>query len=349
MNEELLSRFAEVLPSSGALVLCTHRHPDPDGLGAIVGLEYLLEKKFGLESSLVLEGRIRRAENVAMRKMLNIKALPKGGVDPANFAGILVVDTQPCFSHTHPPGALPILGVIDHHDGPKAEGDADEAEAYPWQWVDSSYGATSTMVFFLLQHYGIEPDKRTATALYCGVRYDTNNLLRGATEFDETAFRTLEKLADRKIIGAIDQPPLSRKYFQQMRVAMDSCQDFGPLLLTLMGEVQSPESVAEVADWFLRLEGQQWSLAGGACDGRYQLSLRCDMLDADAYPALRFIIGQEGACGGHGRMAGGQISLADRSVEEVQELVRSRAIDLFGLQGEEPRFLLSQDSPARGR
>lgn len=349
MKEELLSRFAEVLPSSGALVLCTHRHPDPDGLGAIVGLEYLLEKKFGLQSSLVLEGRIRRAENVAMRELLQIKALPKGGVDPANFQGIFVVDSQPCFSHTHPPGGLPILGIIDHHDGPKAEAGCEEEETYPWQWVDSSYGATSTMVYFLLEHYGVVPDKRTATALYCGVRYDTNNLLRGATEFDETAFRNLEKLADRQIIGAIDQPPLSRKYFQQMREAMDSCQDFGPLLLTLMGEVQSPESVAEVADWFLRLEGQQWSLAGGACDGRYQLSLRCDMPDADAYPALRFIIGEEGACGGHGRMAGGQISLADRELADVQELVQRRAIDLFGLQGEEPRFLLSQDSPARGR
>ncbi|MHC4380738.1 MAG: DHH family phosphoesterase [Planctomycetota bacterium] len=348
MNEELLQRFAEVLPKSGTLVLCTHRHPDPDGLGAIVGLEYLLEKKFGLGAKLVLEGRIRRAENVAMRKLLEIKALPKGGVDPADFEGILVVDSQPCFSHTHPPGALPILGVIDHHDGPKGEEDC-ATEEYPWQWVDSSYGATSTMVYHLLQHHGVVPDRRTATALFCGVRYDTNNLLRGATEYDVTAFRALEELADRQVIGAIDQPPLPRKYFRQMRTAMDSCQDFGPLLLTLMGEVESPESVAEVADWFLRLEGEQWSLAGGACDGRYQLSLRCDMEDADAYPALRFIIGQEGSCGGHGRMAGGQISLSDLSVDEVQELVRTRAIDLFGLQNEEPRFLLAQESKTTGR
>ena len=348
MTSDHLSSFAEALPPSGTLVLCTHRHPDPDGLGALVGLEFLLAQKFGLDSKLVLEGRIRRAENVAMRKLLEIKALPKGGVDPAEFQGILVVDSQPGFSHTHPPGALPILVVIDHHESPKLE-EGEDPPNYPFCWVDSSYGATSTMVYDLLQHFEVVPDTRTATALYCGVRYDTNNLLRGATESDEKAFLALERLADRKIIAAIDQPPLARRYFQQMREAMDTCQDYGELLLTLMGEVQSPESVAEVADWFLRLEGQQWSLAGGACDGRYQLSLRCDMADADAYPALRFIIGQEGSCGGHGRMAGGQISLADLALEEIQELVRTRAIELFGLQDAEPRLLLSQDGPAGGR
>jgi len=348
MTPEFFEQFAAALPSSGGLLLCTHRHPDPDGLGAVVGLSYLLSKKFGLQSELVLEGRIRRAENVAMRNLLEITALPKGGVDPSEYQGVHVVDSQPGFSHTHPPGGLPVLAVIDHHDGPRCEEGAEPPD-YPFRWVDSNYGATSTMVHDLLKHFGVEPDVRTATALFCGVRYDTNNLLRGATEADELAFVELEGLADRRIIGAIDQPPLSRRYFQQMQEAMASCQDYGSLLLTLLPEVQSPESVAEVADWFLRLEGQQWSLAGGACDGRYQISLRCDMPDADAFPALRYIIGSDGSCGGHGRMAGGQISLTDLSLDQVREQVRRRAVELFCLADVEPVFLVPENSPSRER
>jgi nanoRNase/pAp phosphatase (c-di-AMP/oligoRNAs hydrolase) len=334
-----LESFASAIPKSGRIVLCTHRHPDPDGLGAIVGIGFLLHNKFGIESDLVLEGRIRRAENVTMRDLLDIQAMPKGGVDPADYVGIIVVDSQPCFSHTHPPGGLPILAVFDHHDGVSG----DEAEPIAFEWVDSSFGATSTMVYELLKHYGLTPDRRTATALFCGVRYDTNNLQRGATAADEKAFRALELSADRQIIGAIDQPPLSREYFQQMHRGIDACQDYGPLLLTLMDDVLSPESVAEIADWFLRLEGQQWSLAGGACDGRYQVSLRCDMPGADAYPALRYILGEKGKCGGHGRMAGGQIELAGEDLSEVKKYVRTRALEFLSLTEENARNLSKGD------
>jgi nanoRNase/pAp phosphatase (c-di-AMP/oligoRNAs hydrolase) len=339
MKVEELRQLADALPETGKVILCTHRHPDPDGLGAIVGLEYLLKKRFKLEVDLVLEGRIRRAENVAMRDMLEIHSLPKGAVDPAEYAGILIVDSQPGFSHTNPPGAMPVLAVFDHHDGPKGE-DANLADV-PFVWVAPEYGATSTMIYDLLAAFGLEPDQRSATALFCGVRYDTNNLLRGATQRDEDAFRVLERLADRKIVGAIDQPPLPKNYFEQMHVALEACERYDNVLLTLLGEVSSPESVAEIADWFLRLEGQQWSLAGGACDGRYQVSLRTDMEDADAYPALRYLLGREGKCGGHGRMAGGQIPLTELSVREVQDMIRRRAVDLFGMEGREPEPLVS--------
>jgi len=330
MSSPPLDGFRTALPAQGRLVLCTHRHPDPDGLGALVGLQYLLKEEFDLESDLVLEGRIRRAENVAMRELLEIHALPKGGVDPENYAGCIVVDSQPEFSHTHPPGAIPVLAVLDHHELPS---DAPQKEVPPFDWVDPSYGATSTMVYDLLQHYAVTPDERASTALFCGVRYDTNDLARDATSLDVAAYQTLQQLANRRILSSIDQPELPRNYFRQMGAAIEHCEVFGPLLLTLMGEVSSPESVAEIADWFVRLEGDQWSLAGGACDGRYQVSLRTDMPGADAYPALKHIVGAEGSCGGHGRMAGGQISLAGQDLEQVMAHVRQRALEVFGVEG----------------
>jgi len=342
--------FRQALPSEGRLVLTTHRHPDPDGLGALVGLQVLLKKSLGLESDLVLEGRIRRAENAAMRRLLQISALPKGGVDPRKYAGIILVDTQPDFTHTHPPGALPILAVIDHHQGPGPleESGRKEAAAIPFVWVDSDYGATSTMIYDLLRAFEVELDERTATAVFCGVRYDTQNLASEHTDLDETAFLDLQAKADPKILAQIDEPPLSREYFQQMARAMDGCEYFGSVLITLLGEVSSPEAVAEIADWFLRLEGQQWSLAGGACDGRYQVSLRTDEPGADALPALRALIGPEGSCGGHGRMAGGQISLAERNLEEVRRLVRQRALEYFHLAGKQSEGLTgSRRNPGR--
>ena len=329
MTAPLSENLTNALPEQGKVVLCTHRHPDPDGLGALVGMQCLLAQRFNLEADLVLEGRIRRAENVAMRRLLDINSLPKGGVDPAEYEGVILVDSQPGFSHTHPPGALPVLAVVDHHDGPKETGDGIPEGAFVW--VDSDFGATSTMVWNLLAAFDVVPDARTAAALFCGIRYDTQDLAREATKHDEEAFFSLQKLSDPTLLARIDKPPLPREYFGQMADAIEACRVYGPVLLTLMGEVTSPESVAEVADWFVRLEGQQWSLAGGACDGRYQVSLRTDLPGADAYPALRFILGEEGSCGGHGPMAGGQISLAEMELDKVHALIRSRALELFGV------------------
>ncbi|HJM40474.1 MAG TPA: DHH family phosphoesterase [Planctomycetota bacterium] len=322
-----LDSFRACLQPGDRVVLCTHRHPDPDGLGALVALQHLLREAFEVESDLVLEGRIRRAENIAMRELLEITALPKGGVDPSRYTGIFVVDAQPGFTHTNPPGALNVLGVIDHHE---LADEKSECKAPSFCWVDPNYGATSTMLYDLLRAFDVELDIRAATALFCGVRYDTNDLARDATPQDAEAYFQLQKMADRRLVAHIDQPELSRGYFREMADAIESCQCYGPLLLTLMGEVPSPEMVAEVADWFVRLRGKQWSLAGGACDNRYQVSVRTDMPGADAYPALRYIVGAEGSCGGHGRMAGGQIPLTGLSVEEVQALVRRRALEVFG-------------------
>ncbi|MDA1260812.1 MAG: DHH family phosphoesterase [Planctomycetota bacterium] len=327
-----LRDFAKAFPTEGRVVLCTHRHPDPDGLGALTGVQFLLQQRFGLASDFVLEGRIRRAENAAMRDLLGIHGLPKGSVDPADYCGVVLVDSQPGFSHTHPPGGIPILAVIDHHRGPKEDGGL--AVAPVFSWVDDSYGATSTMVHDLLRAFEVEPDERVATALFCGVRYDTNNLMRGAGPKDEEAFRWLEQRANRRIIAEIDDPPLPRSWFQMMHQALTTCRTHGPLALTLLGDVANPETVAEVADWLLRLEGRTWSLAGGACDGLYQVSLRTDATGADAYPAMRAILGDEGSCGGHGRMAGGQVPLDGRTVDEVRRILRERAVQHFGLEGE---------------
>ncbi len=336
-------RFAEALPSEGKLLLCTHRHPDPDGLGALVGIQQLLQDRFGLGSDLVLEGRIRRAENVAMRQLLKIHSIPKGGVNPAEYKGLILVDSQPGFTHTHPPGGLPLLAVLDHHEG--AEEPCSELLDPIYSWVDSGFGATSTMVHHLMREFDVIPSRRTATALFCGIRYDTHDLALESTSFDEESFFELQKNADRKMLQQIDSPPLPRSYFGQMAQAIDSCEVYGFALLALMGEVTSPETVAEVADWFVRLDGQQWSLAGGACDGRYQVSLRTDMPGADAYPALRYILGGEGACGGHGRMAGGQVPLTDMAIEDVVEKIRIRALKLFGVEGVEPVPLVAASQP----
>lgn len=330
MTPPSTDRFRSALAGCKRLLLATHRHPDPDGLGALLGFQQLLREAFAIETDLVLEGRIRRAENLAMRRLLGIEALPKGAIDPATYDGLALVDTQPGFSHTRPPGSVPLRVVIDHHEPHDAEVEPDA----DYRWVDPEFGSTSTMVFELMREHGVEPDNRSAVGLFCGIRYDTAHLSRDVTEADLEAYGWLESRIDRKVVAMIDQPELPRTYFREMASALNAASVHGEVLLALLGQVSSPEVVAEVADWFLRLEGQQWSLAGGACDGRYQVSLRTDIPGADAYRHLRAILLEcDGSCGGHGRMAGGQIPLTGRTAKEVESQLRERALLVLGGSG----------------
>ena len=97
-----------------------------------------------------------------------------------------------------------------------------------------------------------------------------------------------------------------------------------------------PEAVAEMADFFVRLEGCRWSLVGGAYDGEYYLSLRTSVGERGAYTLLGVILDGKGSFGGHGRIAGGRVGLddpADVSVRELERGLRERVLSLIGTGG----------------
>ena len=104
------------------------------------------------------------------------------------------------------------------------------------------------------------------------MRYDTADLSRNAAPLDEEAYLALFAIADRQRVAAIDRPPLSRGYYRHVSQALETARQHGPLVVALMGEVENPEHVAEMADFFLRMKGCSWALAGGAFEGVYVLS-----------------------------------------------------------------------------
>ena len=113
----------------------------------------------------------------------------------------------------------------------------------------------------------------------------------------------------------------------------------GPLVYGFMGRVTNPESVAEMADFFLRMEGCRWSLVGGAFEGNYHVSLRTDLTYSMAYPIMARVMEEEGSFGGRGPVAGGQIPLEavdDTTLRMVERRLRARALKLVAREELEP-------------
>ncbi len=301
-----------------AFLILTHRSPDPDAMGAAIGMRALIENAFDMKATVATVGRIHRAENLAMVRELGLQFADSEAIDHDAFAGLVLVDTQPSFGHTTIPGDLPVVAIIDHHEAPGAPDPDEESDSY--SDVRIGVGATSSMVFEYLREAGVKPDARTAGAIFCGVRYDTGDLSEGVTELDQRAWYQCFRLADQSSLQRIQRPPLPHEYYSQLAVSLRNARRHGDMVLGLLGEVVNPESVAEMADFFVRLEGARWALVGGAYNGEYYLSVRTDVAERGACDLLEQVLAGRGSCGGHGRIAGGRVQLEEPHAESMAEL-----------------------------
>lgn len=324
---------AAVPEVAGRFLILTHRGPDPDAIGACEGLRLLIEKGFAFRCVVATHGRVHRAENVALLRTLDLDLEDYGTIDVGGFCGVLLVDTQPAFRHTVVPTELPVIAVFDHHRSPQA-GAPESPVAH--EDVRTDLGATSSLLYEYLRDMELPIDETTASALFCGIRYDTADLSRNASPLDEEAYMALFGIADRQRVAAIDRPPLSRSYYRHVNRALEAARQHGPLVLALMGEVENPEHVAEMADFFLRMKGCSWVVAGGAFEGEYVLSLRTDYAFGKAYPLMERVLGGEGSFGGHGHIAGGRIPLENAgksAVTSVERRIRKNALAVISTDG----------------
>ncbi|MEZ6019602.1 MAG: DHH family phosphoesterase [Planctomycetota bacterium] len=317
-------------------LVITHRGPDPDALGACEGLRRLLTEGFGKQVTVATLGQIHRAENLAMVRRLELDLVPYEDVDPVRYAGVLLVDSQPGFGHTVVPDDGNLIAVFDHHVPPG--GPEEDTRPVPHVDVRLGQGATCSILYEYLRDAAVSLDTRTAGALFCGIRYDTADLSRNSGPLDEEAYHATFQAADRGVIAQINNPPLPRHYYKELARALALGRQHGPLILCLMGKVDNPETVAEMADFFLRMKGCSWVLAGGAYGDDYILSLRTDYSFGKAYPLMRRVLDGAGSFGGHGHIAGARIQLKDSkesTVRSVERKLRASALEVIGAEAED--------------
>ena len=299
-----LERALATLRGVKNLLVCPHDDPDPDALAAAWGMETLLTHELGCETTLAFEGIIGRAENRAMVRELGVRLRRLGGIDPADYDGVVLVDSQPGAGNHSIPSELPVLVCIDHH--PRVAGEA----TVPWLDVRPDGECTSTIVLSYLNERGIELSPKLATALLYALKTDTRDLSREASAQDLAAWAQLSAIADKRALGAIINPQLEARYFHELRRALDVAVARGPAVHAFLGDLPYPDLVAEIADLFVRRKDIQWCLCGGIFGGALRFSLRTEDPTGNAGRlAVKLVRGLSGSAGGHGMTAGGRVPL----------------------------------------
>ncbi|HWR98640.1 MAG TPA: DHH family phosphoesterase [Candidatus Methanoperedens sp.] len=342
--DDPLAGLLRAAAGSPGVVICTHRNPDPDSISSALALRYLLEHAGGIRATVANEGMIGRAENRALVSLLRLPLRPLASLPALDWGQVALVDTQPrSGNNSFPRNARP-LAVIDHHPPLKTT-------AAAWVDIRPGYGATATILTEYLERSGLAVPAWLATALAYGISSETRDLGRGAGERDMAAYLWLYPKVRRRILARIEHPRLPRSYFAVLDRALHRAVSYRNVIGSRLGEVESPDSVAEIADFLLAHERMGWSIATGRHRGQLHVSLRA-IRGRGAGRLLREMLRERGTAGGHGRMAGGQIDLAGLTpfeAEALEEELLARLLNLLGFHGRaEFRPLLARPDEAAG-
>src|SRR3989338_3806980 len=284
------------------LMILTHDHPDPDCLASAWALSHLAYGLCKIRTRIVYGGMIGRAENRLMAERLLIPAYPLRKDELRQAPHIALVDTQPPFRNNRfSPRRRPDL-IIDHHPR-HAETQADMA------LIDESVGATSTILAEALIASGLKTPTRLATALVYGIGSETQNLGREASPRDMAVYQVFWPLANMKMLWKISYPKRTAAFFADMARGIRNAFTCRNVIGVHLGPIQTPDRVAQIADFLMMHEKMTWSIVTGRYQGRLHVSLRSSDTTGNAGRLLRRLLGGGNRGGGHVMIAGGSVEV----------------------------------------
>lgn len=285
------------------VAIFTHPSPDPDAIGSMMGMSWMLRKIYDIEVDCFYDGHISHPQN---QRMCNLLDPEMGLVDicePEQYAYKIVVDTIPCHACL-PEGVQPadIDLVIDHHKEAPNGG-------FKGIYLNLKAGSCCATLYQLIQEYEVtfednERDSKVATAMMVGIITDTEY----QTSDDTTLYEheTYKNLFDFRNPTALKQITRYKhpKEWVQARAAValkahDRIKD--GVLIHGIGFISASnrDLIAAVADEMLSWENVETAVAFAVVDGdRIEGSVRSSNA-AIAVPSLcKELGGKHGGGGG---------------------------------------------------
>lgn len=111
-------------------------------------------------------------------------------------------------------------------------------------------------------------------ALFYGIKTDTDNFVRDSLSNDINAFKYLYRFTNMNTIKKIESSELSRHTLDDFRSAIEGLVFIDDMAYVNMGEVENPDTLVIIADFFLKLAETEWSIVAGRYDDKLIFILR---------------------------------------------------------------------------
>ena len=283
----------QLLRNKKKILIMTQNDPDPDAIASGLAIQALIDGDSRTAPICTL-GDVTRNENIAMLQLLKTGVRRISENDIPGFDAIVMVDVQPGYFKE---GLFKkVDAVIDHHPY-KRDYNAD------FIGVDSSYGATSTMMAEYLAAGGIRISEKLATALLYGVITDTMLLARDSSSKDFKAFSMLWPMANHQLLASMSRPRLAPDELSYFVRAIENRKVVGEFLYIWLGSVKKEDIIPRLADFSLQIGDNTISAVCGVYQGNIVISLRNMESDCDVGKLASEIFSKSGSAGGHHSMA----------------------------------------------
>jgi nanoRNase/pAp phosphatase (c-di-AMP/oligoRNAs hydrolase) len=301
-SRKLSESIVEYMFGKGKILIVTHDNPDPDALAAAFALRHLIEVKAQELAIIAYSGVVGRVENRELINVFEIKTSRLEDLDLDDFGVVCMVDTQPGTGNNSFPHERDVHIVIDHH--PLRE----QTKLCRIYDVREDYGAAATILYEYLLCQEVYVATKLATILFYAIKSETQDLGREWGLADKTAYLNLLQLSNNRLLFKITQAKVPAEYFALFNRAIENAKQYGPVLIFNLYDVHTPETVAEMADFLLRMQGIDYVLGIGRHEESAVLSLRTTSQEKFAGDILRAVVDDLGTAGGHGMTAGAQVT-----------------------------------------
>lgn len=272
---------------------------DPDAMASAMALKRLFWRRVR-KISIYHINVIKRADNLAMINLLKLDQKHIRKFKHQNFTKFAIVDSQP--SHNDQLSKLSYDIIIDHHP-------FDNQSQATYLEIKEEYGATSSIMTEYLRTAGIKPSPKLATALFYGIKTDTDNFVRDSIPNDINAFRYLFHFVNVNIIKKIEASELTKNTLHNYRTAMNNLIFVKDKAFIPMDNISNPDILVLMADFFLKMAEVTWSVAAGISGKKLVIIFRNAGFRLDAGKIAQKLFGEYGSAGGHKSAARAEIPL----------------------------------------
>ncbi|MBM9614730.1 DHH family phosphoesterase [Desulfobulbus rhabdoformis] len=293
---------------------------DPDAIASAMALKRLLS--YRVQSVTIgYPNEIRRLNNITMVESLKIPIERLHTLSVKDYSKKILVDSQPnhlaCFEK------MSFNAVIDHH--PVTTGwDADFIDIRP------EYGAVSSMMVEYLRAAGIKTSVALATALFYGVKVDTQNFQKQNMQAaDGTSFRYLFNIANLNLVRKFELTQLRRSELRYFRIALNEVKASKRRAYVHIGKVSTPDILVIIADFFNRVDAFDWVIVSGIHGEKLVVIFRCDGYRKNAGKLAKTSFGEYGPAGGHKEAARAECPVKNLPLREGQEFTSKTLIRIL--------------------